>query len=70
LAISRPRTDDGGREHALVGIALNDVQRVPSIRLKLDPFMLDLGFDRTDPLALLHDARGQVIELRADEFED
>jgi putative DNA primase/helicase len=70
LAISRPRTDDGGREHALVGIALNDVERVPTIRLKLDPFMLDLGFDRTDPLALLRDARGQVIELRADEFED
>lgn len=70
LAVSRPRTDEGGREHAIVGIRLNDVERVPTITFKLDPFMLDLGVDRTDPAAILRDKRGRLVEAGADEFND
>jgi putative DNA primase/helicase len=68
LAAARPRTDDGGREHTMVGIGLTDVERVPTITFKLDPMMLDLGFDRTDPLCLLSDRDGRPVV--ADEFAE
>jgi putative DNA primase/helicase len=63
-------TDADDRRHGLRGLRLTDVERIPTITFKLDPFMLDLGIDRSDPLALIRDTRGRPIELRADEFED
>lgn len=67
---ARPRTDDGGREHIMVGICMKDVERAPSITFKLNADLLSLGWDRTDPEAIMRDASGRPIEMRADEFED
>jgi putative DNA primase/helicase len=54
---------DGEREQALRGIRLRDVDRTPTVTLRLDPFMLDLGFAPTDPRAILRNARGQFVEV-------
>jgi putative DNA primase/helicase len=69
LAAARPRTDDGDREQIMVGIRLNDTERVPTITkvYRLDPMMLDLGFDRTDPRTLLTDKDGMPVEYSAAE---
>ena len=71
LAVARP-TIGGEREHVMVGIRLNDLERVPTITkvFKLDPMMLDLGFDHTDPRSLMTDAEGRPMEMRVDEFEE
>jgi len=43
---------------------------VPTITYRLDPNLLDL-FERTDPEAIMRDARGRLVEFSgADEFEE
>jgi phage/plasmid-associated DNA primase len=69
---ARPRADDGGREHVMVGIRLKaDEQRgrTPFIAYRLDPAMLDL-FERTDPEAILRDAQGKPVEYVSADFDD
>jgi hypothetical protein len=68
----RPRSDDGGRQQMMVGIRLRDLEATPTITkvYRLDPWMLELGIARTDPQAIMRDARGRAVEMRADEFDD
>lgn len=72
---ARPRTDDGGREHVMVGIGLKDCdevgEREPTITFKLDPVALDLGFEPWEPEAILRDACGKpVIVTAGGDFDD
>jgi putative DNA primase/helicase len=71
---ARPRTDDGGREHVMVGIGLKDCdevgERVPTITFKLDSDALALGFERWEPEAILRDANGKPIEYVSADFDE
>jgi putative DNA primase/helicase len=65
-------TDPSERTQAMRGIRLRDEEcgeRVPFIAYRLDPEMLDL-FERTDPEAIMRDARGNPVEFTTADFDD
>jgi putative DNA primase/helicase len=74
VTAARPRDDEGGRLHVFKGIRLRDSQHiwfgVPTITFRLDPFLLDLGFKRTDPKAILRLEGKPVLYEGATDFDD
>jgi putative DNA primase/helicase len=66
------RGDGVDREHVMRGIRLRDTEATPTITkiYRLDPWMLDLGIARTDPQAMLRDARGDAVEMHTADFDD
>lgn len=68
---ARPRADDGGREHVMVGIRLRDQERrdperqwregsVPFVAFRLDPDMVDLLGPCLE--AIMRDADGEPVQ--------
>jgi putative DNA primase/helicase len=71
--ISKHRIGGDERQQIFRGLQLREdgLRIVPTITFRLDAFMLSLGIERTDPQALMRDARGLPILYNGavDDFE-
>jgi putative DNA primase/helicase len=73
IKASRPR-DGEDRVQVFKGVRLRDDTRVrrgvPTITFRLDPFLLELGFDRSDPKAILRRDGEPVLYIEGFDDED